>query len=132
MVAMFVMLAIVPAHVIAAIPLAAPAWMLMLVAVPNPLLLHKIHRLATGVVVHAMFAPVLLMARRHVKINRLAHNGNGLLNDDHRLRIDQHGLRIIADVDTPVNAGLVDPDRHAHVGLGHRRSADQSACDQKE
>ena len=126
------MLARIPAPVVMAVPLAAPAWMLMLIAVTNPLFLHKIHRLPAGVVAHAVFPPVLLMTWRHVQIDRLADNCNGLLDDDHRLRIDQHGLRIIADIDPPVNAGLVDADGHAHAGLRDCSCADQCACDQQE
>ena len=107
----FVLLVLlVPMVAVVAVVLAIPAWMLLLIAFLHPLLLHEIHRLAAGVVSVAMFTPVLLMARRYIQINRLAHHGYGLLHDDDRLRADQDRLRIVADVDAPVNARLVDTD----------------------
>ena len=44
-------------------------------------------------------------------------------HDDHRLGGDQHGLRVVANVDTAIDAWLVDANRHANIGLGQRGAA---------
>ena len=92
----------------------SPARMLISIALHHPLFLNKIHRLSASVVAAAMLAPLLLMPRWDIQINRLAHHGHGLLDDDHGLLIHDDGRWSVADVDSPIDTGLVDIDRYAH------------------
>jgi hypothetical protein len=55
-----------------------------------PGVLHKIHRLAAGVVTAAMFTPVLFMAGRHTQVNGLAHQRHWSLFNDDGLWINQY------------------------------------------
>ena len=105
---LFVFFAVFTTVIIRTVTVSAPLRVLMLVALPHPLFLHEIHRLAAGVVAGTVLAPVLLMARRHVKVDRLAlHQHRGRCND-HRLRVDEHRLRVVANVDTAINPRLID------------------------
>ena len=123
LVAMFV--AIVIAMVLAVIarvsvPLAAPLWMLLLVTLPHPLFLYKIHRLATRVVACAVFAPLLLVPRWNVQVDRLALHEHGGRCNDHRLRVHEHWRRVVADINAPIDARLINANRHPHTGLGKK------------
>ena len=100
------------------VALTTPLRMLLLVTLPHPLFLYKIYRLAAGVVARTVFAPLLLMPRWNVQVDRLAlHNHGGRCND-HGLRVNEHRLRVVADIDTPIDARLINADRHPHAGLG--------------
>lgn len=105
----------------------APARMLMLVAFTHPLLLHKVHRLSAGVVTGAMFSPILLMAHWYVEVDRLALHRHWRRYDDHGLWRNQHRLRVVANIDTAINARLVDANRDTDAGLGQYLTADSSA-----
>ena len=98
--------------------LAAPLRMLLLISISHPLFLHKVDRLAAGVVTGTVLAPFFLMPWRHVQVNWLALHHNRGRQDDHRLRIHQHGRRVVADIDPSIDARLVDVNRHANPGLG--------------
>jgi len=87
-----------------------------------PVVLHKIDPLPAGAVLVAVLAPVLCMTRRHVQVDRRAHDRHPL-NDD-RLWVDQLRRRIAANVDAPVETGLADAYRYAKVGGKHRRCRD--------
>jgi hypothetical protein len=117
-----VMTSIAITPVISTVPLTAPAWMFILIPFPNPLLLNKINWLSAGVVSAAMFAPVLLVARWNVQVNGLALHSHWLLHDDDRLRLHQHRLRVVANVDSPIDTRLVDADRYTDTGLCHCRT----------
>ena len=101
------MVPVVLVMVLVPMAIPTPAWVLHHIAVPDPLLLHKINRLAASVVAVAMFAPIFLMTVRHVQVNRLAHNSHGLLNNDDGLLINQHRLRVVANIDAAIHTGLV-------------------------
>ena len=97
-----------------------PLRMLLLVTLAHPLLLYKIHRLAAGVVACAVFAPFLLMPRWNVQVDRLTLYHHGLWCNDHRLGIDEHRRRVVADINAPIDARLINADRHPHIGLGKK------------
>jgi hypothetical protein len=65
---------------------------------------------AAGVVPGTMLAPVLLVPRRYVKVNRRCRNELRRLLDHHGLRIDQLRLKKIADIDLAEESGLADSD----------------------
>src|ERR1035437_3280831 len=90
--------------------------LVLLIALTHPLFLHKIDRLAAGVVMLAMLGPVLLMRRRHVEVNGFHLHGHLRWRNDHRLRIHHHGRGDVADVDAAIHAGLVDVDGNTDVG----------------
>ncbi len=105
--AIIMMLATTPA-----VALAVARHVLMLV----PVILHEIDRLATGVVLAAMLAPVLSVTRRYVEIDRLAYHAQGHRLDHDRLRVDQLRLREVADVDAAIEARLADLHRYTDIG----------------
>lgn len=104
------------------IPRILPTGMLIAVTLDDPLLLNKIHRLSAGVIAAAMLIPLLLVSWWNIQINRLAHHGHRLLDDDHWLLIDDDGRWSVTDVDSSVYTGLVDADRYAYRGLCQRSS----------
>src|SRR5690606_29390597 len=59
---------------------------------------HEVHRLAASLVAMAVLAPVLLVPRRHVEIDRAPDRRIARRRDDDRLRVD-HGRPCIADDD---------------------------------
>src|SRR5262245_37825856 len=93
-----------------------------------PAVLHEIDGLAAGVVPGAVLRPVLRVARRNTKVNRLANHADGRRLDDDRLGIDQHWLRKATRIDQSVVAGRADADVHVDV-CGKRRRCE---CDQRE
>ena len=99
-----------------------PARMLVLVALANPIVANEVHGLAAGVVATAIGAPVLLMRRRYVEIDRRPLADVAPLLDDHRLLHVQRGRRHVADVDPAIDTGLVDADRNADVRLRKGRA----------
>ena len=98
--------------------LATPLRMRLPVTLLHPLFLHKINRLAAGVVPGTVLSPFFLMPWRHIQVNWLALHQHGCRQDDHRLRIHQHRWRVVADIHPPIDARLVDVNRHANPGLG--------------
>ena len=99
------------------VPRILPTGMLITVALDHPLFLYEIHRLSARVVSIAMLVPFLLMARWDIQIDRLAHHGNWLLNDDHGLLVHDDRRWTVADVNSSIDTGLVDTDRDPHGGL---------------
>ena len=75
-----------------------------------PVIMHEVDRLTTGVVLPAVFAPVPLVALRHVQIDRLADLAHRRTLDHDRLRVDYSRFRQVADVDASIEAGLADGD----------------------
>src|SRR5712692_5158340 len=86
-----------------------------------PVVLNEVDRLAAGVVLAAMLAPVFLVPRRHMQIDWLSYHLDPL--DHNRLRKDQSRRRSVADVDATIEARLADADRNADVG-SERRDGD--------
>jgi len=120
---------------IMSLAVAAPLAMMLLVALVTPLVvlatvlaprrnvhivvptvLNEINRPAAGVVLMAMFAPMLRMTRRDVQIKGLRDNNGG------RRRRNQHGTRVdhrrpwsIADVDASVKTRLINRDGNTDI-----------------
>ena len=88
------------------------AWHVLFVV---PAILHEIDRLPAGVVLVAVLAPVLLMARTYVQVNRLACYARWRTLDNDWLSVDQLRLREIADIDAAIEAGLADLDGYADI-----------------
>ncbi len=97
-------------------------FMLLSIAALNPVFAHEVHRLSAGVVAGTVPAPILLVFARNVQIDRPLMNRHGARLDDHWLRIDHGGLRVVADVNATVDAGLIDANRDADIGPRERRS----------
>jgi hypothetical protein len=104
-----------------------PARMLMRITLMHPTFLHKINRLAAGVVVVAVTAPILLVRSRDVKVDRLAlhhysrlHKDRVVMNrrrNNNGLWIHHCRLGVIANVNAAIDARLVNANRHTHIGL---------------
>ena len=93
-----------------------------------PVIAHEEDPPAAGVVLRTMLAPVLLVPRRHVKVNRGSRNEFRRLLDHHGLRIDQLWRRSIADIDLTKESGLADTDRHTYVAGKCRAGTDPKQC----
>jgi hypothetical protein len=85
-----------------------------------PVIADEVDPPATGVVLRTMLSPVLLVPRRHVKVNRRSRNEFRRLLDHHGLRIDQLWRRSIADIDLTKESRLADADRHTYVAGKYR------------
>ena len=73
-----------------------------------PVVLHKVDSLAAGVVFATVPAPVPLMARTHMQVNRWAAGGHAL---DHAwTSVDNLWRRGVAEFDTPIKARLTKAD----------------------
>ena len=97
-----------------------PAGMLFLVALPHPLVSDEVDALAAGAVLPTIPLPVLLMSRRNVEVDgRLFDVYGGGSNDD-RLRLNNGDARKLADIDSPVDARLVDVDMGRDGRLSER------------
>jgi hypothetical protein len=98
----------------------------LVIAFANPVLVDKINRLPTGVVAMAIGSPVLLMAWRYIEINRTLVNRDRSRCYHHGSGLDQHGgLGKVTNVDSAVDAGLVNTDGDANTGLRKGRSQGQ-------
>lgn len=86
-----------------------------------PVIAHEVDPPAAGVVLRTMLAPVLLVPRRYVQVDRRGRDEFRRLPDHHGLRIDQLWLRRVADIDLAEESGLADSDRHTYVA-GHCRA----------
>ena len=73
-----------------------------------PVMVNEVDRATAGVVFATMLAPVLLMAGRHVKIDRsnVAVLGDGLDHD--RARVDNSRRRYVSDIDLTIEPRLAD------------------------
>lgn len=124
---------IIPALVTAIIPAVTMLFLVTrdILAVV-PVVLHKVDPLAAGVVFAAVLAPMFGVARRYAQIDGRAAHWYPL--DYSRLMIDYLWLRIAADVESAIEAGLADADGNTDIvrecrggdgGSNYRR------CDQK-
>ena len=81
-----------------------------------PLIMHEIDRLATCIILTTVLAPVLLMTRRYVHIDRLInYTGRRGLNHNGP-SVDELGLRSVSDVNAAIKTGLADAYRHTDIG----------------
>jgi hypothetical protein len=79
-----------------------------------PVVLHKVDSLATGVVFVTVLAPMFGVARRHAQIDRRTVHRYPL--NDYRLAINDLWLRVAANVDSAIEAGLANTHRDGNVG----------------
>jgi len=114
------MLPVVPAMIVVAVLALVSRHVFIVV----PIIAHEVDPPAAGVVLRTMLAPVLLVPRRHVQINRRGRNEFRRLLNYHRLRIDQLRLRRVADIDLAEESGLADSNRHAYVAGNYRAGTD--------
>src|SRR6266581_4334383 len=88
--------------------------------------LHEVHRPLAGVVLVAVLRPVPGMPRGHMHVDRRHDHRPGLLDDHHRLRIQDGRRRPVADVDAPVYPRLdlaLDAYPDADIGGLHQSRA---------
>lgn len=87
-----------------------------------PVMLDEIHRLAAGVVLAAMVAPIALIAWPHMQIDRRRQYAalNAYAYDG--CAIDEAGRRRVADIHASVESGVAQTYGDAH--LGERGAAD--------
>src|SRR5712671_2302272 len=122
--AVLVVAAFVLAAAMLTVALALAMAMTRRVLIGVPVVLHEEHAAAAGVIFRAMPAPVLLVAGRNVQVDRRLVHEFRRLRDYHRAGVDYRWrLRVVADRDLAVEAGLVDADRDADV-VGERRGRD--------
>jgi hypothetical protein len=95
-----------------------------------PVLAHEIDRPAARAVLAAVLAPVLLVARWNAQVDRFHIDDPPRTFDPDRLGVDHRGSREVANVDLPVESGLIDSNRGADV-TGERRASD-NCCDDGE
>ena len=93
---------------VALVAAVVPIGVLLGIAFTHPLVLHKVDRLAAGVVAAAVDAPLALMHRRHVEVDRLPLDDDSRRRNQHRLWQHERGCGQVADVDAAVDAWLVD------------------------
>ena len=113
--------------VLIAVILAVPTVLLLLIALANPTLLDKVHGLPACAVAAAMLGPVLLVPRRDIQVHGLRPDDHRLWRNDDRLAIDHRRSRIVADVDSAVDPGLVDADGDADTGFAEGAGRQQTA-----
>jgi hypothetical protein len=88
-----------------------------------PIVTHKVHGAATGVIFTAMPCPVLLVSRRHVQIQRRSGERRIPVNHD-GTRINQLRVRDITDIDLTKESGLADIDGDSDI-RGHCSRGDK-------
>jgi len=81
-----------------------------------PFVAHEIDRSSASIIFLTVLAPVLLMPRRYVQINRLFDNvtWHGLNHDG--LWVNELRLRSVSNVNAPIKARLADTDRNTDIG----------------
>jgi hypothetical protein len=91
-----------------------------------PVMLDEVDRLAAGVVLAAMMAPIVLIAWAHMQIDRWRQRGamNAYTHD--RRVIDKAGRRRVADIHATVKARVAQTDRDSH--LCERCAAERHGC----
>jgi hypothetical protein len=119
MVVIMVMVVVVVVVVITMIAIMATVLVIMTVTrhilAVVPIVPNKIHGSPARMIFRAMSRPMLLMARRHVQVDRLVSEG-GIPVNHHRPRIDQRRrLRHISNIDLPKESGLAHVDGHPDI-----------------
>jgi hypothetical protein len=81
-----------------------------------PLIPHEIDRLAASIIFAAVLAPVFLMTRRHMEVDRLSNNVNRCGPNHNGLCVNELGLRKVSDINATIKTRLADTDRHTDIG----------------
>jgi hypothetical protein len=85
-----------------------------------PIVAHEVDRSPASVVFRTVLAPVLLVTRRHMQVDRLYRNVLRRPHNYDRLRVDDRRPRNVANVNLSVKAGLAYCDRDTYIA-GKRR-----------
>ena len=91
-----------------------------------PVMLDEIDRLAAGVVLAAMMAPIVLIAWAHMQIDRWRQGGAMNAYSHDRRVIDEAGCRRVADFHATVKTRFAQADGNRH--LRERCAADCHGC----
>ncbi len=81
-----------------------------------PFVFYEIDRMATGIVLTAVLAPVLRMSRRHVQVNRLIDDACRSGMNDEGSCVNNFGMGKTPDVNAAVKARLGNADGHPNIG----------------
>jgi hypothetical protein len=126
------MVTVIVAAIVTVVTVIVPMFVAMVFAIVGhvgtgvPVMPDKVDRLAAGVVLAAMMAPIALIAWAHMQIDRrrqdaalhtYAHDGRA---------IDEAGRRRIADIHASVKSGIAQVDGDSH--LCERSAADCQRC----
>jgi len=106
----------VPAAIVIATMLRVMLTILWHIHLVVPAILYKVDRVAAGVVLATMLAPVLRATWRYAQVNGRMHNTHGHGLDYDRLRVDHLRLREGADVNAPIEARLAHLHRYTDIG----------------
>ena len=91
-----------------------------------PIMPDEIDRLAAGVVLAAVMAPIALVAGAHMQIDRRRQHDAVSAYAHHRRAIDEAGRRRVADIHASVKARVAQADGGRHLCM--RRAADCQRC----
>jgi hypothetical protein len=132
MIAMIVAMIVAVIAVIAVIAVVVPMLVTMMftivghVGIGVPVMPDEVDRLAAGVVLAAMVAPIALIAWTHMQIDRRRQLA-ALNTDAHDGRaIEEAGRRRVADIHASVKSGIAQADGDPH--LCERCAADCQRC----
>ena len=85
-----------------------------------PFIADEIDGSSAGVIFLAVFTPISLLSRRHMKIERRLFNAPTRGDNDDGFFINNLGRRCIPDVDAAIKTGFADSDGYVDIG-GLRR-----------
>src|SRR5580704_3992838 len=85
------------------------------VSIGVPVMPDKVDRLATGVVLAAVMAPIALIARSHMQIDRRRQHAAMNTYAHDRRAINEAGRRRVADIYASVKARVAQFDRGPHL-----------------
>jgi len=81
-----------------------------------PPVTNEVDRLATGIVLAAVFAPVFIVTWRHMQVDWLIDNTGRRGSNHNGFYVNEFGLRCVSDVDAAVKARLANANRYADIG----------------
>src|SRR4029077_1684240 len=116
-VAVIAVIAVIIAMVAAIVPMLV-AMMLTIVRnvrVGVPVVLHEVDRLSAGVVLAAMVAPIPLIARANVQIDRRRQHAAGNAYTHDGRAIDEARRRRVAEIHASVESGIAQADRDSYL-----------------
>jgi len=96
--------------------LSVPRLVLRHIDIIVPPVTHEIDRLSASIIFAAVFAPFLLMTRRHVQVDRLIDNAGRRMPDHDGLCVNEFRSRIVSNVNAAIKTRLADADRHTDIG----------------
>jgi hypothetical protein len=88
-------------------PTVPVVWYVLVVV---PVVSNKVDRPTAGVVLRAVLAPVFLVTRWYVQIDRRSGNELRCPLNHHRFRVDQLWAWGVTNIDLPIETGLADAD----------------------